>query len=335
MSFLNKLFPRGKEKSPTTDLAKSARPTSLVELPLELNSDERVFDVHSALKKLTKDRLREICAILPTTELDLAAPGSSEPMKHAVQSIFLVATYVISNGVSKDIADSVIVPLVARIEYFGSACLHPQLGADEVFDLALAMSRSGRVNEALRCLDVLSETVVRLQRPVLTLKYMTLHNVAMDSGAQRDINQALAFYDATTDLHDDSNVRRGSDELRARLEKTKSVAPREVPHEYTQKAVQQAARTFFGKHGTSWNHQLWLEFLNEVRATISAKEMSDAEIGQLLEAEAAIERKRRIGSAAAPTPKPTPAKSPSRDAGENLGDKILEQYWRNGGTFGR
>jgi len=75
--------------------------------------------------------------------------------------------------------------------------------------------------------------------------------------------------------------------------------------EPVEKVVKQATRAFFEKHGTSWTHQPWLEFLNGVRATVSAKELSDAEIGQILEAEAAAERQRRTQAAAAQTPKPS------------------------------
>ena len=191
--------------------------TSPLDLPPELNSNERLFDVHAALRKVTKERLKEICRMLPTKDLDLATPGSSEAMKHAVQCTFCVATYVISDGVSKDIADSVIVPLVARIEQIGSAHLHPELGADEVFNLALGLSKSGRAEEALRCLDVLQATVVKLQRPVVFLKYMTLHNAAMDSGAQQDIKRALAYYKATPDLQKESNVVQAVEGLRVKF----------------------------------------------------------------------------------------------------------------------
>jgi len=205
--------------------------------------------------------------MLPIRDLDLSAPGSSQAMKHAVQSTFCVATYVISHGVSKDIADSVIVPLIARIEHFGSARIHPELGAEEVFNLALGMSKGGRGQEALRCLDVLQDTVVRLQRPVLFLKYMTLHNTAMDSGSPQDIKRALAFYDATPELQRDSNVSRGAADLRAK----------ERPAQPSQPA-------------------------------------------------------------APPQPKASPRSAPTRtsdDGAASLADKILEQYHRSGGTFGR
>src|ERR1035441_2700205 len=78
----------------------------------------------------------------------------------------------------------------------------------------------------------------------------------------------------------------------------------EIQRESAEKVVKQATRAFFEKCGTSWTHQPWLEFLNGVRATVSAKELSDAEIGQILEAEAGAERQRRTRAAVPSTPKP-------------------------------
>jgi hypothetical protein len=189
---------------------------SLLNLPSELNSNERFFDVHSALRKLSVERLREVCQSLPINQIDLASPGSSSEMKHAVQSIICVATYVISNSVPQDIADLVILPLVTRIENYGST-VHPELGADELFNLALEMSKKGRVKDALRCINVLQTTVVKYQRPILFLMYMTLHNAALDSNAQQDIRQALAYYESTPELHTDSNVKQAVVFLRKKL----------------------------------------------------------------------------------------------------------------------
>ena len=69
--------------------------------------------------------------------------------------------------------------------------------------------------------------------------------------------------------------------------------PQQETREDARKTVRQATHIFFEKYATSWNHQAWLEFLNGVRATVSAKQLSDAEVGQILEAEAAAERQLR------------------------------------------
>ncbi len=57
--------------------------------------------------------------------------------------------------------------------------------------------------------------------------------------------------------------------------------------------VRQATGEFFAKYGTSWDHPTWLRFLYGLRATIREAQFSDAELRQILEAEAAQERNRR------------------------------------------
>lgn len=69
----------------------------------------------------------------------------------------------------------------------------------------------------------------------------------------------------------------------------------EAQRENAKKLVLQATSGFFQKYGTSWTHQLWLEFLGEVRRHVSVNMLSDAEIGQILEAEAAEVRKQSRG----------------------------------------
>jgi hypothetical protein len=70
----------------------------------------------------------------------------------------------------------------------------------------------------------------------------------------------------------------------------------DAQREGARRLVRQGTRRFFDKYGTSWNHQAWLEFLNGLRSglrpNVSAEELSDAEVGQILEAEAAMERQR-------------------------------------------
>jgi len=57
--------------------------------------------------------------------------------------------------------------------------------------------------------------------------------------------------------------------------------------------VLKATHKFFEKYSTSWDHQAWLEFLSEIRGSIPDHQMSDAEVGRLLEGEAEAERQRR------------------------------------------
>jgi len=66
-------------------------------------------------------------------------------------------------------------------------------------------------------------------------------------------------------------------------------APQEDPHSI----VQHATQAFFEKNGTSWNHALWLEFLRGVRTTVSEKQLSNDQVGLILEQEALVERQRR------------------------------------------
>jgi hypothetical protein len=73
--------------------------------------------------------------------------------------------------------------------------------------------------------------------------------------------------------------------------------------EGARKAVRQAASAFFEKHGTSWDHEAWLEFLSAVRPSVSAEQMPDAEIGELLEAEAALSRSTQEAEPLQPAPR--------------------------------
>jgi len=54
--------------------------------------------------------------------------------------------------------------------------------------------------------------------------------------------------------------------------------------QYIERFVKQASAGFFEKHGMSWDHEYWLEFLKGVRTKVSVNEFSDAEAGQMLEA---------------------------------------------------